>query len=184
MLFHVCCAPCALPIIEYLLKEEKVKDITLYFYNSNIYPKEEYDKRLKDVEKISKIYKLKLIDGSYLHDKWLEFIKKSLPKSPEKYPENSDRCLSCFRFRLEKTVEFAKKNNFNEFGTTLNVNRFKNTEYMNQYAEELAKKHQLIYKRFNLDPNKAYELGLQLTRKYDLYRQKYCGCEFSLKDVI
>jgi len=184
MLLHVCCAPCALPIVEYLLKEEEVENITLYFYNSNIYPKEEYDKRLKNVEKIAKIYKLKFINGDYTHDKWLEYIKKSLPKSPEKYPENSDRCLSCFSFRLEETVKFAKKNNFNEFGTTLSVNRFKNTEFINKYGKFLANKYKIKYKEFDIDFNKAYKLGLQLTKKYNLYRQRYCGCEFSLKDRI
>lgn len=179
MLLHTCCAVCALPIIEYLLKE-KVRDITLYFYNPNLYPEEEYNKRLKDVEKISKIYKLKLIVGKYEHSRWLDYIKKSLPQSPEEYLENSDRCLSCFRFRLEETAEFAKKNNFNEFATTLSMNRFKNVDYVNQCAKKLAKEYQLVYKTFDLDPNKAYGIGLQLTKKYNLYRQKYCGCEFSM----
>ncbi len=180
MLLHTCCAVCALPIIEYLLKEEKVKDITLYFYNPNIYPEEEYKKRLKDVEKISKIYKLKLLVGIYEHNRWLDYVKKSLPQPPEKYSENSERCLSCFRFRLEKTAEFVRKNNFDEFGTTLSINRFKNVDYINQYVKKLAKRHQLVYKVFNSDLNKAYELGLQLTKKYNLYRQKYCGCKFSM----
>ncbi len=180
MLLHTCCATCALPIIEYLLTEEKVGDITLYFYNPNIYPEEEYNKRLKDVEKIAKIYKLKFVNENYFYDEWLKYIKKSLPQSPEKYLENSDRCLSCFHFRLEKTIEFAKKNNFDEFATTLSVNRFKNIDYINQYAKKLAKKYQLVYKAFDLNPNKAYKLGLKLTKKYNLYRQKYCGCEFSM----
>jgi predicted adenine nucleotide alpha hydrolase (AANH) superfamily ATPase len=183
MLLHTCCAPCALPIIEYLLKE-KVKDITLYFYNSNIYPEEEYNKRLKDVEKISKIYKLKLIVGKYEHSKWLKYLKKSLPKSPEKYLENSDRCLSCFCFRLEGTVEFARKNNFNEFSTTLSVNRFKNTEFINKHGKSLANKYKIKYKRFDIDFNKAYGLGLKLSKKHNLYRQKYCGCEFSSDAVF
>jgi len=180
MLLHTCCATCALPIIEYLLKEEKVKDITLYFYNSNIYPKEEYDKRLKDVEKIAKIYKLKFVNGGYKHSEWLEYIKKSLSQPPEEYLENSDRCLSCFRFRLEKTVEFAKRNNFNEFNTTLSVNRFKNINFINEYAEKLSKKYQLTYKILNIDPNQAYKTGLDLSKRYNLYRQRYCGCEFSM----
>lgn len=184
MLLHTCCATCALPIIEYLLTEEKVEDITLYFYNPNIYPKEEYNKRLKDIEKIAKIYKLKIVEGEYKHNEWLDYIKKSLFQSPGKYPENSERCLSCFRFRLEKTAEFAKKNKFDEFGTTLSINRFKNVDYINQYAKKLAKEHQLVYKIFNLDVNKAYEVSLELTRKYNLYRQKYCGCEFSIKHVL
>ncbi len=181
MLLQTCCAVCALPIIEYLLKEGRAKDITLYFYNPNIYPEEEYIKRLKDVEKISKIYKLKFINGNYTHDKWLEYIKKSLPKPPEKYPENSDRCLSCFRFRLEETVEFAQKNNFNEFSTTLSVNRFKNTEFIDKYGKFLSNKYKIKYKKFNIiDFNEAYELGLKLSKKYHLYRQRYCGCEFSM----
>lgn len=180
MLLHTCCAVCALPIIKHLLKEEKVKNITLYFYNSNIYPEEECNKRLKDVEKIAKIYKLKLIVGKYEHNKWLNYIKKSLPQSPEKYLENSERCLSCFRFRLEETMKFVKKNNFDEFATTLSVNRFKNTEFINNYGESLAKKHKIKYKEFDIDFNKAYKLGLKLSKKYNLYRQKYCGCEFSM----
>lgn len=184
MLLHTCCAVCALPIIEYLLIKEKVKDITLYFYNPNIYPEKEYNKRLKDVEKIPKIYKLKLIAGKYEHSKWLDYIKKSLPKPPEKYLENSDRCLSCFRFRLEETVGFAQKNNFNEFGTTLSVNRFKNTEFINKYGKFLANKYKIKYKEFNIDFNKAYGLGLKLSKKHNLYRQKYCGCEFSIKPVL
>ena len=180
MLLHTCCAPCTLSIIEYLLKKEKVKDITLYFYNSNIFPEKEYKKRLKDVEKIAKIYKLKLVNGVYEHNKWLDYIKEALPQPPERYLENSDRCLSCFRFRLEKTAKFAKENNFDEFATTLSINRFKNIDYINQYAKKLAKKYQLTYKVLDLDPDKAYEIGLQLSKKYNLYRQKYCGCEFSM----
>ncbi len=180
MLLHTCCASCALPIIEYLLKEEKVKDITLYFYNPNIYPRGEYEKRLKDVEKISEIYKLKLLIGEYEHSKWLEYIKKSLPQPPEFYSENSKRCLNCFRFRLEKTIQFAKTNNFDKFATTLSINRFKNINFINEYAEKLAKKYQLKYKVLDIDPNKAYDIGLELSKKHNLYRQKYCGCEFSM----
>ncbi|MCK4805591.1 MAG: epoxyqueuosine reductase QueH [Candidatus Pacebacteria bacterium] len=184
MLLHTCCATCALPIIEYLLTEEKVGDITLYFYNPNIYPEEEYNRRLEDVGKIAKIYKLKLIVGKYEYGKWLDYIKKSLPQSPEEYLENSDRCLNCFRFRLEETVKFAQKNNFDEFATTLSVNRFKNTEFINEYGKSLANKHKIKYKEVNIDFNKAYELGLKLSKKYHLYRQKYCGCEFSIKPVL
>lgn len=184
MLLHTCCAVCALPILEYLLKKKKVKDITLYFYNPNIYPKEEYKKRLKDVEKTAKIYKLKLIIEKYEHNKWLKYIKKSLPKSPEKYSENSDRCLSCFRFRLERTAEFARENHFAEFSTTLSVNRFKNTEFISNFCKSLAKKHQIKYKELSIHANKAYKTGLELSKKYNLYRQKYCGCEFSSHAVF
>jgi len=81
---------------------------------------------------------------------------------------------------LEETVKFAKKNNFDKFTTTLSVNRFKNVNFINQYSEKLAKKYQLTYKALNISPNKAYNIGLELSKKYNLYRQKYCGCEFSM----
>ncbi len=180
MLLHVCCATCALPIIKHLFKTRSKEDIILRFYNSNIYPEVEYKRRLKNVEKVVKIYKLKLIVGKYEHSKWLDYVKKSLPQPPEKYPENSKRCLNCFRFRLEEIVEFAKKNNFDEFATTLSVNRFKDTEFINKYGRFLANKYKIKYKEFDIDFNKAHKLGLKLSKKYNLYRQKYCGCEFSM----
>jgi len=180
MLLHVCCAPCALPIIEYLLIEKKAKDLTLYFYNPNIYPEQEYQKRLKEVEKIAKIYKLKLITGKYEHNKWLEYLKKSLPHSLESYQENNERCLNCFCFRLDKTAEFAKNNNFNEFTTTLSVNRFKDINFMNNYGKGLAKEYNLNYVILDLDPHKAHQKEQELVKKYNIYRQKYCGCEFSM----
>jgi hypothetical protein len=180
MFLHVCCAPCALPIIEYLLKKDKTKDISLYFYNPNIYPEKEYQKRLEEVKKISKIYNLKLIIGEYEHDKWLEYLTKSLPHPLESYPENNERCLNCFSFRLDKTAKFAKDNNFKTFTTTLSVNRFKDTKFMNNYGQRLAKQYDLNYIFLNIDPFKAYQKEKELVKKYDLYSQKYCGCEFSL----
>ena len=180
MLLHTCCAPCALPIIKYLLEINRKGGIVLYFYNPNIFPEGEYKKRLKDVEKIAKIYKLKLIVGKYEHSKWLDYVKESLSRLPDEYPENSERCLNCFHFRLEEIAEFAKKNNFDEFGSTLSINRFKNTEFISNYGKSLAKKHQIKYKEFSLDANKVYKMGLELSKKHNLYRQKYCGCEFSI----
>lgn len=180
MLLHTCCAPCALPILEYLLKKKKVKDITLYFYNPNIYPEQEYQKRLKEVEKIAKIYNLELIIGQYEHHKWLDYLKKSLPRPLKFYPENDERCLNCFCFRLDKTVKFAKDNNFNEFATTLSVNRFKNTKFIDNYGQRLVKQYGLNYLSLDLDPYQAYQKEQKLVKKYNLYSQKYCGCEFSM----
>lgn len=165
--------------IKYLLKEKKVKNLTLYFYNPNIYPEKEYQKRLEEVKKISKIYNLELIIGEYEHNKWLNYLKQSLPNPLESYSENEERCLNCFRFRLDKTAEFAKNNNFNEFSTTLSVNRFKNTKFMNNYGEKLAKEYNLDYVILDLDPYEAHKKEQELAKKYNLYSQKYCGCEFS-----
>ena len=181
LLLHTCCAPCALSIIEYLVNDKKESQIALYFENSNIWPKEEYKKRLQEVEKIAKIYNLDLIKARYKHKKWLEFLKNKLPKILTDYPENDLRCLICFQFRLLKTVLKAQAAGFKEFGTTLSVNRFKDTDFINQYAQKLARENNLTYIQFPLDPQKAHQKEKELCQKHNLYSQKYCGCEFSKK---
>ena len=179
LLLHTCCAPCALPILEYLIKEKKTKDIVLYFYNPNIFPEQEYIKRLKEVKKISKIYNLKLIISKYEHQKWLDYLYQSLYHPLESYPENNERCLKCFTFRINQTVKYAKENNICDFATTLSVNRFKDTKFINSYSSKKAKELNLNYIKFNLEPFKAHQLEVELVKKYNLYSQKYCGCEFS-----
>jgi len=180
MLLHICCAPCALPIIEYLLKTKKANEFALYFYNPNIFPKKEYEKRREEVEKIAKIYNLKLFTGDYRHEEWREYLEEELPQPPFSYLENKERCFACFRFRLEKTAQFARENKYERFGTTLSINRYKDTEAINNYGFFLAEKNHLSYQEFEIEPGKAHQLELELSRRYDLYRQKYCGCEFSL----
>lgn len=180
MLLHTCCAPCALPIIENLLAKQKAQNLVLYFCNPNIYPEEEYQKRLAGVQKISQIYKLKLAVEDYDHRQWLTYLKDSLPHRLEYYPENDTRCLACFRFRLEQAAAFAIQNNLHDFATTLSVNRFKNIGMINQYGQELAQLHHLRYVIFELDHEEAYQKELELVKKYDLYSQNYCGCEFSM----
>ena len=191
MLLHVCCASCALPIIKHFFSDLpphqkfwcgglKEEDIALYFFNPNLFKEDEYQKRLKEVEKIASIYKLKLYSEKYNHNQWLNFIKENLPRPPDEYQENDERCLVCFKFRLNQTALFAKTHGFYEFATTLSVSRYKDVKFINQYAKSLAKKYGLKYKTFSLDQQKAHQTGINLSKKYNLYRQKYCGCEFSL----
>lgn len=180
MVLHCCCGSCALPIIDYLLNKKKEKEIILYFSNSNIYPEKEYFKRLKGLKEIALIYNLLLFEDEYNHKNWLHYIKRHLSNSLNSYPENDIRCLYCFKYRLERTKDFCIKNNLLEFGTTLSVNRFKNTNFINDYGLKLARENNLKYIPFDLDPLKAYQKGIELSKKYNLYRQKYCGCEFSL----
>jgi len=178
LLLNVCCAPCGLPIIEYLLSEPGI--VALYFYNPNIYPPPEHQRRLEAAEKVASLYNLKLYIVEYDHEGWLKFIKENLSKPPEDYPENSDRCLACFRCRLDKTALFAKENGFDSFATTLSISRFKDTKFINDYGKRLAEKYGLDYKTFALDAGEAHRVGLGLSKKHNIYRQKYCGCEFSL----
>lgn len=176
-MLNVCCAPCSLPIIEHLSNIRPA----LYFYSPNIYPPEEYGRRREEARKITAIYDLVFSEGGYDHDLWLVYIKENLAEPPESYPENGERCQLCFQYRLKGTAAFAKENGFDEFGATLSVSRFKDTDFINNYGKWLAGKYQLNYRTFPLDPEEAHCKGLQLSKKHNIYRQKYCGCEFSLK---
>ncbi len=179
LILHTCCAPCALPIIDFFLHKTP-KKIILYWENSNIFPFEEYQRRLQEVQKIAKIYHLQLYQGEYRHQEWLSYIKNHLSHPPAFYKENGERCLYCFRFRLEKVVNFCVKNQYKEWTTTLSVNRWKNTNFINSLGRELSVKYKLHYFNIPLEPKSAYQRGVKLSHQYQIYRQKYCGCEFSL----
>lgn len=181
-LLNVCCAPCGLPIIEYLIKSTvNGNNLSLYFYGPNIYPEDEYIRRLGETQKIAALYGLQLFEGDYDHENWLAYVKGKLVNPPEDYPENGERCSACFQYRLQKTALFAKENGFNRFATTLSVSRFKDTAFINGYGEKLAAENQLTYVTFPLDAGEAHRLGLELSKRHDIYRQKYCGCEFSVR---
>lgn len=174
MLLHTCCAPCAIGIIEQLKKEY---DLTLYFYNPNIYPKDEYEKRLEEVRKISEKFGVDLVEGKYDCDEWMKVIK-----GHEEDKEGGERCGICFYFRLEKTAEFARDEGFDVFTTTLSVSPHKNSKIINLTGEELGEKHGVVFLRE--DFKKDYEKSVELSKRYGLYRQNYCGCLFSLNNSI
>ncbi len=176
-MLNVCCAPCGLPIIEHL---SNIRPL-LYFYGPNIFPAEEYARRRDEAKKIAGIFNLDFSEGEYDHGEWSSYLKEQLAETPESYPENGERCRKCFQYRLKRTAEFARENGFGEFGATLSVNRFKDTAFINNYGKWLAGKYQLVYRIFPLDAEEAHCRGLQLSKKHNVYRQKYCGCEFSLK---
>ena len=178
LLLNVCCAPCALPIID---RDYQDIDFHLFFWGSNIYPKEEYQKRLAETRKVATLYHLPVLEVEYDHNLWLDFLRKNLSQPLESYAENEERCLICFRYRLEKTVAFAQENGFKIFATTLSLSCFKDTFFIDHYAKNLAVDYDLEYYQFPLDPKWAYQKGIELSKKYNVYRQKYCGCEFSKK---
>lgn len=177
LLLSVCCAPCALPIAEALA--QKGEKPILFFCGPNIYPKEEYDKRLLAAKIVAKEYGLDLIEDLYNHEEWLKYIRQHLSREPASYPENSERCQSCFRYRLRRTALSAKTNFLDEFATTLSVSLHKDVSFINSYGNDLAKQFDLTYRQFDLEPGVAHQRGRELSKKYNIYRQKYCGCEFS-----
>jgi len=180
ILLHTCCAPCALPIIEYFKQTKLLDEVLLYFFNPNIFPREEYQKRKSAVAEISKIYDLPFLEGEDDHNKWLNFLKGSLKDAPETYLENSDRCLQCFYYRLDSSIVYAKKHQFLYFASTLQVNLYKNTTFIIQTARELCRNYNINFLDLPLDSYLSHKNSIELAKKYGIYRQKYCGCEFSL----
>lgn len=172
ILLHTCCAGCATQVIETLKPDF---DITAYFYNPNIQPKEEYEKRLQDMKKICSIYNIKLIKGEYEVEKWLDFIK-----GHEQDTEGGERCNLCFEFRLDKTAQQAKKLGFKNFTTTLSISPHKNFSKIKDIGFDLEDKYDIIFYSADFKKQNGFKKSVILSKQYNLYRQNYCGCFFSL----
>ena len=179
ILLQSCCAPCSTAVIERLIDDY---DITILYYNPNIYPEEEYLKRKNEELKYIEIFnkkntdKIKFFDCDYESEK---FYQKT--KGFEKEREGGARCAICFRLRLEKTAELAKQNNFDIFGTTLTVSPHKNAELINAIGTELQKEYDIEFLVSNFKKQNGYKRSVELAKENDLYRQNYCGCEYALR---
>jgi len=173
LLLHVCCAPCSTHVIETLKKEY---DLTLFFYNPQIEPLKEYEKRLKEAEFYAIEMDIPLIVGDYDILDWHDCIK-----GHENDPEEGERCSLCFRYRLEKTAQLAKENGFELFTTTLTVSPYKNAELINNIGKELSEKHSIGFLESDFKKDDGYSHSIELSKRHNLYRQNYCGCIFSKK---
>lgn len=165
ILLHTCCAPCSTHSIETLNQNN---EITLFFYNPCIYPQEEFNKRLENAKIIAKEYNLKLIIPGHNHQEFLDHIKGF-----ENEPENGKKCLLCYEQRLKKTAEFAK-NNFDKFTTTLTISPHKDSKKIFEIANKLPGFLEIDFKKKD-----GFKHSIDLSKKHKLYRQNYCGCEFS-----
>jgi len=152
----------------------------IYFLGSNIYPLAEYQERYTATEKITRKHGLRLIKEPYNYQDWLGYVKSKLPEEPASYSENGLRCQKCFTYRLKKTAFYAKENGYQDFATTLSVSSHKDVKFINGCGQELADHLKLNYLAFQLDPHEAHRRGKELSKELGVYRQKYCGCEFSL----
>jgi predicted adenine nucleotide alpha hydrolase (AANH) superfamily ATPase len=169
LLLHTCCGPCFLGVWEDL--QDKNLEITNYYYNPNIYPENEYKKRLENL-KIATCGKTNgVIEAEYKpaeHAKMVVGHENDFP----------GRCVHCYRLRLEKTAKFAKENGFDAFSTTLLVSPYQQHEVLKQTGEELAK--QFGVKFYYKDFRPYYRPGQEMAKIIPIYRQKYCGCKYSL----
>lgn len=171
LLLHSCCGPCSSSVIERL---RNYFDITVIYYNPNIEPKEEYEKRKSEQLRLLNELGIKFMDIDYLNN---EYHKKI--KGYENEPENGLRCPLCFELRLDKTASKAKENNFDYFGTTLTVSPHKNSKIINEIGLKLEEKYGVKFLLSDFKKEDGYKRSIELSKKYDLYRQDYCGCLYS-----
>ncbi|MDD3887631.1 MAG: epoxyqueuosine reductase QueH [Patescibacteria group bacterium] len=171
LLLHICCAPCVSAVLEKIMPEY---DVTGYFYNPNIYPESEYNLRLENLEKLIKLKKNNLKVEKYNVKNWQEKIK-----GLEKEKEGGKRCEVCIKIRLEKTAIFAVQHSFDIFGTTLSISPYKNTMMTNRIGLELEKKYGVKF--LEEDFSALYKRSIVLCKENGIYRQKYCGCEYSIR---
>lgn len=174
LLLHACCAPCSTASLEYLVK---YFDITLFFYNPNISSEEEFKKRLNELKRFTEecpfAKGIKIISPEYNH---LEFL--NIAEGLENAKEGGARCEKCFKLRLKKTAEQAEKSGFEYFATTLTISPLKNAEKIN-LCGEAAVVGNVMYLPTDLKKRERYKRSIELSKEYGLYRQSFCGCEFS-----
>ncbi|MGB2579619.1 hypothetical protein AAIR98_001538 [Elusimicrobium simillimum] len=167
-----CCAPCSCAVIESLYKDNK--DFTVLFYNPNIMPQTEYEKRKQENMRLCQKYSVPFIDLDYDNGAWLEYIK-----GLENEPERGERCRKCFRYRLARAAAYAKANGFDTFTSVLGVSKYKNLEDVNMIAAEIAAELGVPYDNTNWRKNGLEERRRALVKEDNIYNQTYCGCEFS-----
>lgn len=178
LLLHACCGVCSSSVIERLYP---FFDITILYYNPNIYPEEEYQKRLDTQKEIIEKMNLNinLLEIGYNEEDFNE-----IAKGLENEKEGGARCTKCFYLRLEKTAQLACEKRFDYFTTTLSVSPYKDSQRLNKIGEVLSKKYNIKYLYSDFKKKEGYKRSNELAKMYNLYRQHYCGCKYSLDEAL
>lgn len=175
LLLHSCCAPCSSYCLEYL---SEFFSITIFYYNPNIEPLEEYEFRVKEIERLlSEMpfrHPVSFIEGNWDNARYHETVR-----GLESEPEGGERCEKCFQMRLEEAALLAKKENFDYFTTTLTISPLKSAEKLNTIGESVAEKYGVNWLNSDFKKKGGYQRSIELSRIYELYRQNYCGCVYS-----
>ena len=178
LLLHACCAPCSSYCLEYL---SKTFDITVLFYNPNIETEMEFNKRVDEL--IRFIDECRSIEGVNLEI--LDYDNSEFYDAVEGLEDEKEggvRCFKCYELRLRKTAEYAKEHNFEYITTTLTISPHKNSEKINEIGLNVAEEYGLKYLLSDFKKNDGFKRSIELSKEYDLYRQSFCGCEFSKRD--
>lgn len=175
LLLHSCCGPCSTSVLELL---NKYFEVDIYFYNPNIYPLDEYIKRKEEQEKFLKKSGIssKFIEVVYEPEYYDEKIKGF-----ENALEGGSRCKKCIEMRMEKACNYAKENGYDFYTTTLSVSPHKNSKMINEIGYNLEKEYDMPYLYSDFKKKDGYKRSILLSRDYDLYRQDYCGCKYSIQ---
>lgn len=175
LLLHSCCAPCSSYVLEYL---SNYFEITVLYYNPNIFPESEYTKRIWEQQKLIDEMKVKypvsFMAGPYDKEKFYE-----MAQGLEEVKEGGVRCFKCYELRLRETARIAAQAGFDYFTTTLSISPLKNAEKLNEIGVKLAQEYGVSYLLSDFKKKNGYKRSIELSRQYGLYRQDYCGCEFS-----
>ncbi|HIZ81849.1 MAG TPA: epoxyqueuosine reductase QueH [Candidatus Mediterraneibacter pullistercoris] len=177
LLLHSCCAPCSSYVLEYLSEYFK---ITVFYYNPNIYPESEYTKRIMEQQKLIRDmkfrYPVSFLAGKYDKDKFYE-----MAAGMEHLKEGGARCMKCFELRLSETARQASAGGFDYFTTTLSISPVKNAQKLNEIGIRVGEEYGVKYLASDFKKKNGYKRSIELSKEYGLYRQDYCGCEFSIR---
>ena len=177
LLLHSCCGPCSTYCILCLAK---YFEVTVFYYNSNIYPPEEYHMRAQEQERFIKEFPTEnpvhFVEGTYDTDRFYE-----MAKGLEHLKEGQERCFKCYRMRLEESAIYAKENDFDFFTTTLSISPLKNATKLNEIGKELEDEYGIKYLYSDFKKKEGYKKSTEISKEYNMYRQYYCGCVFSKK---
>lgn len=178
LLLHSCCAPCSSYVIEYL---SSYFHITVFYYNPNLYPDEEYEKRVKEqmrfIREFPAKYPVKFLPGDFEKERFYEAVK-----GYEREKEGNERCFRCYGLRLSETAKTAKRLGMDYFTTTLSISPLKNAAKLNEIGERLAEEYGVAYLTSDFKKKNGFKRSVELSAEYGMYRQDYCGCIFSKQE--
>ncbi len=178
LLLHSCCAPCSSYVMEYLSQHFH---IVLYYYNPNISPAEEYEKRVAEqkrlISEMKFLYPVRFLEGTYDPERFYE-----MAKGMEALPEGGERCFGCYELRLREAARAAVQIGADYFTTTLSISPMKNAHKLNEIGERLAEEYGVAYLNSDFKKKNGYKRSIELSGEYGLYRQDYCGCVFSRQE--
>lgn len=178
LLLHSCCAPCSSYVLEYL---SQYFEITVFYYNPNIYPESEYTKRIweqqKLIDELPAKHPISFMAGPYDKERFYE-----MASGLEHVKEGGARCMKCYELRLREAAKIAKNAGFDYFTTTLSISPLKKAERLNEIGQRLGEEYEVEYLLSDFKEKNGYKRSIELSKIYGLYRQDYCGCEFSMEN--